>query len=138
MWLIIFFDLKQGYCDYYATSMVVLARAAGLPARLVIGYANGTYDAERAQYIVTENYAHSRSRFIFRHRLGEFEPTASEPVIQYEEKMSSLLLRPSLPAERSFVEKLFHSCKTHLREHGSLPSFYLFVVCCGSDMTRSA
>jgi transglutaminase-like putative cysteine protease len=32
------FDLRQGYCDYYATSMVVLARAAGLPARLAVGY----------------------------------------------------------------------------------------------------
>lgn len=37
--------------------MVVLARAAGLPARLVVGYANGTYNLESAQYIVTENYA---------------------------------------------------------------------------------
>ena len=36
------FDQKIGYCDYYATSMVVLSRAVGLPARLVIGYANGS------------------------------------------------------------------------------------------------
>jgi transglutaminase-like putative cysteine protease len=38
------FDLQKGYCDYYATAMVVLARAAGLPARLVVGYTNGAYD----------------------------------------------------------------------------------------------
>jgi hypothetical protein len=43
------FDLRKGYCDYYATSMAVLARAAGLPARLVAGYANGSYDVEHAQ-----------------------------------------------------------------------------------------
>jgi transglutaminase-like putative cysteine protease len=30
--------LQKGYCDYYATAMVVLARAAGIPARLAIGY----------------------------------------------------------------------------------------------------
>ncbi|MGE5139143.1 MAG: transglutaminase domain-containing protein, partial [Rudaea sp.] len=35
------FDLKRGYCDYYATAMVVLARASGLPARLVVGYGTG-------------------------------------------------------------------------------------------------
>ena len=76
------FDLKQGYCDYYATSMVVLARAAGLPARLVVGYANGSYDHERAQYIVTENYAHSWVEIYFAD-IGwvEFEPTSSQPVI---------------------------------------------------------
>ena len=81
------FDLKQGYCDYYATSMVVLARAAGLPARLVAGYANGAYDVEHAQYIVTENYAHSWVEIYFAN-IGwvEFEPTASQPAILYEEK----------------------------------------------------
>jgi hypothetical protein len=79
------FDLKQGYCDYYATSMVVLARAAGLPARLVVGYANGSYDLERAKYIITENYAHSWVEIYFAN-IGwvEFEPTASQPVISYE------------------------------------------------------
>ncbi len=53
------FDLKRGYCDYYATAMVVLARAAGLPARLVVGYATGTYDPSQARYVVTEADAHS-------------------------------------------------------------------------------
>ncbi|MEZ4611514.1 MAG: transglutaminase domain-containing protein [Caldilineaceae bacterium] len=28
------FDLQRGYCDYYATAFVVLARLAGLPTRL--------------------------------------------------------------------------------------------------------
>jgi len=81
------FDLKQGYCDYYATSMVVLARAAGLPARLVAGYANGAYDIEHAQYIVTENYAHSWVEIYFAD-IGwvEFEPTAAQPAILYEEE----------------------------------------------------
>ena len=81
------FDLKKGYCDYYATSMVVLARAAGLPARLVAGYANGSYDIERAQYVVTENYAHSWVEIYFAN-IGwvEFEPTASQPMIFMKRK----------------------------------------------------
>ena len=80
------FDLKQGYCDYYATSMVVLARAAGLPARLVVGYANGSYDTERAHYTVTENYAHSWVEIYFAN-IGwvEFEPTAGQAPILYAE-----------------------------------------------------
>ncbi|RMF03879.1 MAG: hypothetical protein D6768_04835, partial [Chloroflexi bacterium] len=45
------FDLQQGYCDYYATAMVVLARAAGLPARLAVGYASGAFDDKTNRYI---------------------------------------------------------------------------------------
>ncbi|HDQ34960.1 MAG TPA: transglutaminase domain-containing protein, partial [Chloroflexi bacterium] len=53
------FELREGYCDYYATAMVVLARAAGLPARLAVGYATGAYDAPNARYVVTEADAHA-------------------------------------------------------------------------------
>jgi transglutaminase-like putative cysteine protease len=82
------FDLKKGYCDYYATSMVVLARAAGLPARLVAGYASGSYDVERAEYRVTEDYAHSWVEIYFAN-IGwvEFEPTAAQPAIVYQERI---------------------------------------------------
>jgi transglutaminase-like putative cysteine protease len=85
------FDLKRGYCDYFATSMAVLARAAGLPARIVVGYANGTYDFEHAQYIVTENYAHSWVEIYFAN-IGwvEFEPTPSQPAIFHEDENESI------------------------------------------------
>jgi hypothetical protein len=101
------FDLKRGYCDYYATAMVVLARAAGLPARLVVGYANGTYDRERAEYIVTENYAHSWVEIYFTH-IGwvEFEPTASEPVITYDEPGSISIPAPVTSQNRPFCEEV--------------------------------
>ncbi|WP_410767872.1 DUF4129 domain-containing transglutaminase family protein [Fontibacillus sp. BL9] len=35
------FEIKQGYCDYYSTSMVMMARSLGIPARWVKGYAPG-------------------------------------------------------------------------------------------------
>ena len=102
------FELQKGYCDYYATTMVVLARAAGLPARLVIGYASGGYDFESAQYIVTENYAHSWVEIYFTN-IGwvEFEPTSNMPLIPYEEKnVSTASESETQPVERSFVENL--------------------------------
>ncbi len=72
------FDLKRGYCDYYATAMVVLARAAGLPARLVVGYARGAYDPTNARYIVTEADAHSWVEVYFPdYGWVEFEPTGA-------------------------------------------------------------
>ncbi len=59
------FDLKKGYCDYFATAMVVLARAAGIPARLAIGYAPGTYNLNSKRFIVTEADAHSWAEVYF-------------------------------------------------------------------------
>jgi transglutaminase-like putative cysteine protease len=102
------FELKKGYCDYYATSMVVLARAAGLPARLVVGYANGSYDLEHAQYIVTENYAHSWVEIYFAN-IGwvEFEPTPNQPVILNEEKNDSTIsIVETRPTGDFFKDKL--------------------------------
>jgi transglutaminase-like putative cysteine protease len=74
------FDLRKGYCDYYASAMVVLARAAGVPARFVMGYANGTYDLNAKVYRVTEADAHSWVEIYFsNYGWVPFEPTASRP-----------------------------------------------------------
>jgi len=71
------FELQEGYCDYYATAMVVLARAAGLPARMVVGYATGRYDMVNARYVVTEADAHAWVEIYFPgYGWIEFEPTA--------------------------------------------------------------
>lgn len=72
------FDLKKGYCDYYASAMVVLARAAGLPARLAVGYATGSYDMTEGHYVVTEADAHAWPEIYFpNYGWVRFEPTAS-------------------------------------------------------------
>lgn len=77
------FDLRQGYCDYYATAMVVLARATNLPARLVTGYASGTYEAAKARYVVTEADAHTWVQVYFPgYGWVEFEPTGGRPPIE--------------------------------------------------------
>lgn len=76
------FELQRGYCDYYASAMVVLARAAGLPARLVIGFASGTYDYAQARYVVTQADAHAWPEIYFPdYGWVEFEPTAGRPAI---------------------------------------------------------
>ncbi|MFC2055247.1 transglutaminase family protein [Chloroflexota bacterium] len=76
------FDLRKGYCDYYATSMVVMARAVGLPARLVMGFTGGTYDESHNHFVVTEADAHSWVEIYFQ-GFGwvEFEPTGGQPAV---------------------------------------------------------
>lgn len=56
------FDTKVGYCDNFSTSMVVLLRSIGIPARWVKGFAPGTAgplsDGLR-EYRITNDNAHS-------------------------------------------------------------------------------
>lgn len=72
------FDLQRGYCDYFASAMVVLARVNGLPARLAVGYATGTYDYNNQVFVVTEANAHAWPE-IYIEPFGwiPFEPTSS-------------------------------------------------------------
>lgn len=74
------FDQQEGYCDYYASAMVVMARAVGVPARFATGYAQGTYDHDAGRWVVTEEDGHSWAEVYFE-GIGwvEFEPTAGLP-----------------------------------------------------------
>ncbi len=99
------FELRKGYCDYYATAMVVLARASGLPARFVSGYAPGSYDAASAQYVVRELHAHSWAEIYFP-GIGwvEFEPTASQPEIELAQNIE---VTPPPPKDPSAAQLLY-------------------------------
>ena len=82
------FDLQKGYCDYYATSMVVLARAAGLPARMVVGYHTGKYNPELEAYLVSEAEAHSWPEIYFPgYGWVEFEPTAGRSALNRDDAL---------------------------------------------------
>jgi hypothetical protein len=93
------FELQEGYCDYYASSMVVMARAVGVPARLASGYVQGTYDHDAERWVVTEEDGHSWVEVYF-DGIGwvEFEPTAGRPVLAKPAGGSSTALAvPPLP-----------------------------------------
>lgn len=76
------YTLREGYCDYYATTMVVLARAAGLPARLVTGYLMESDAPAGSKVAITADQAHAWVEIYFP-ELGwiPFEPTAGRPGI---------------------------------------------------------
>jgi transglutaminase-like putative cysteine protease len=52
------FELDAGYCQYFASSMAVMLRSQGIPARYVVGYAPGTQIGEET-YAVTGSKAHA-------------------------------------------------------------------------------
>ncbi len=96
------FDLRSGYCDYAASAMVVLARAAGLPARLAIGFAGGRYEEQNDFHIVTEADSHSWVEVYFPGAGWiEFEPTSGQPALSHlsdtQPAQDLELLRPAIP-----------------------------------------
>ncbi|NHN43214.1 transglutaminase domain-containing protein [Halorubellus sp. JP-L1] len=52
------FEMGAGYCQYFASSMAVMLRSQGIPARYVVGYAPGTPVGEET-YAVTGSKAHA-------------------------------------------------------------------------------
>lgn len=52
------FEKRRGYCEFFASAYITLARLAGIPARLVGGYYGGDYNSMGDYYLVTEDAAH--------------------------------------------------------------------------------
>ncbi len=75
----VLFDLRQGYCNYYASAMVMMLRGLGIPARMAAGFAQGEWDAAQNAYVVREREAHTWVEVFFPgYGWIEFEPTAAQ------------------------------------------------------------
>lgn len=91
------FEQKQGYCNYYATAMVFMLRAQGIPARLAAGFAQGTWDAEHNVFLVRERDAHTWVEVFFPgYGWVEFEPTADEAPIDRQDDQPPQTILPTL------------------------------------------
>jgi transglutaminase-like putative cysteine protease len=79
VWFLI--DYRAGFCNYYATAEVILLRSVGVPARMVVGFAQGEFEPPD-EYIILAKDAHAWPEVYFP-GIGwvEFEPTSSQPVL---------------------------------------------------------
>lgn len=91
------FDRPEGYCNYYASAMAVLAREVGIPARVASGYAVGRGDD--GIFHVNESNAHSWPE-LYIGEMGwiEFEPTSARPEIVRPVKTEETQSNPELNA----------------------------------------
>ncbi|MDD5597038.1 MAG: transglutaminase-like domain-containing protein [Victivallaceae bacterium] len=53
------FQLHEGHCEYFASALTVMARLAGLPARVVTGFSPGNYNALNKYFEVHAYHAHA-------------------------------------------------------------------------------
>jgi transglutaminase-like putative cysteine protease len=75
------FHTRVGWCEQIASSLVMMARAAGIPARLVTGFVPGSRDSLTGRFLVRERDAHAWTEVYFP-GIGwqGFDPTASVPL----------------------------------------------------------
>ncbi|HWX54315.1 MAG TPA: transglutaminase domain-containing protein, partial [Verrucomicrobiae bacterium] len=72
------FERKKGHCEYFASSMAVMLRTLGIPARVVNGFRGGQYNDVTSSYIVREKNAHSWVEVYFpEYGWVSFDPTPS-------------------------------------------------------------
>lgn len=70
------FESKSGICMHFASAMVILARASGLPARYVEGFVADEWDPETGNYVIREKDAHAFPEvYISGYGWMVFEPT---------------------------------------------------------------
>jgi transglutaminase-like putative cysteine protease len=72
------FESRRGFCEHYAGAFVTLMRAAGVPARVVLGYLGGEHNAAGNYLIVRQSDAHAWAE-IWDDRTGwqRVDPTAA-------------------------------------------------------------
>lgn len=81
LWVL--FDYKKGFCMYYASAEALMLRSIGIPARMAVGFAEGTFNEIDERYVVTFEDAHAWPEVYFP-GIGwvEFEPTGNQLPIE--------------------------------------------------------
>ena len=69
------FHTRKGYCEYYATAMVLMLRSVGIPARIVAGYRGGDFNSYGGYYVVRQANAHTWVEAAIGPRWIRFDPT---------------------------------------------------------------
>jgi transglutaminase-like putative cysteine protease len=116
------FTSRYGWCEQIASSFVVLAREAGIPARLATGFVPGERDRLTGRFTVRERDAHAWAEIYFP-GVGwqAFDPTASVP------------LAGEAPSSSSWLD--------HAREHAVqfalVLAFIVWCVVAGPDLWKS-
>ncbi len=89
LWVL--FDVKKGFCTYYASAETLMLRSIGIPARMAVGFAEGTFDELEERYTVIQSDAHAWPEVYFP-GIGwvEFEPTGNQAPLERPETKNNL------------------------------------------------
>ncbi|HSH01146.1 MAG TPA: transglutaminase domain-containing protein [Anaerolineae bacterium] len=102
------FDLQRGYCDYYASAMVVMARALGIPARFSIGYLSSQPGAANQTIYQIDGHAWPEIYFPA-YGWIPFEPTAAFSPLTWQLEQPFVVPSPIGRPEPAFPEETFET-----------------------------
>lgn len=72
------FETRSGFCEHFASSFVLLMRAAGIPARVVAGYQGGELNPVGGYFVVRQSSAHAWAEVLLEGRgWMRVDPTAA-------------------------------------------------------------
>lgn len=69
---------RSGHCEYFATATTLLLRAAGIPARYVVGYSVHEFSSLEKQYIVRSRHAHAWTMAYINNKWQAFDTTPAD------------------------------------------------------------
>lgn len=87
----VLFETKEGYCDLFASSMTLMARSIGIPARMVVGYYPLSDEGDGdGRYVVKEADKHAWAELFFKdHGWVVFDATEGAASVPGGERGSS-------------------------------------------------
>jgi protein-glutamine gamma-glutamyltransferase len=85
------FDERRGFCEHYASSFVVLLRAAGIPARVVTGYQGGEINPTGGYLIVRQSDAHAWAEALVDGAWHRYDPTGAVAPSRIERGLGAAL-----------------------------------------------
>ncbi|MBL8179375.1 MAG: DUF3488 domain-containing protein [Bryobacterales bacterium] len=74
------FRRKKGHCEYFASSLAVMLRSIGIPARIATGFQSGIFNPLSGWYLIRASDAHSWVEVWLKGRgWTTFDPTPPDP-----------------------------------------------------------
>lgn len=70
------FQTRAGYCEHFASSLVFALRAAGIPARVAVGYMGGEINEDEKLVVVRQHDAHAWAEVWLDYQWQRIDPTA--------------------------------------------------------------
>ena len=86
------FQSRQGFCEHYASSFVMLMRYVGIPARVVTGYQGGELAPDGKSWEVRQLDAHAWTEVLLNNKWQRFDPTAIISPQRIDQGMQNLIV----------------------------------------------
>lgn len=133
------FQTRRGFCEHYSSSYVFLLRAAGIPARVVVGYQGGERGRDGRSLEVRQRDAHAWTEAWFAGRgWVRIDPTAAIAPERIEQGMDALTEDAALFGDDAVAQLQYQQFKLvkEMRELADYASYLWQRDIVGFDQNR--